>query len=200
MVARDECTYAIVDGERTRLSGAEEELLHQDPATLALFLKAGFRLEGSSGSEAIGLRFGDESYAPDELTQKLVDEGRLPAEHQQALAGWLEESLAQAKGNPDVLAAIAGTLWWYGDDAESLAAEAAVAGALRLQQTGEEVSALMAAGKDAEAQQLLTTNLDAALSEEERAILWRQVGLKHFGQDYWEAQLDDVIEQYGDKD
>jgi hypothetical protein len=262
-----ECVYAIVDGERIRLSGAEEELLDEDPAALALFLKSGFRLEGGSGS-SISLAFDGVSYATveeqigslerpeleelaeqlgvtapnayhyrpgelpqtladlsdedlralvldhledsddlpdslnltlDDLGQKLVDEGRLSAQDQQAFAGWLEESLAQAKGNPDVLAAIAGALWWYGNDAESLAADAAAAGALRLQQTGEQVSALMAEAKEDEAQRILTANMDAALSEEERAILWQQVGLQHFGQDYWEAELDGLIADYEDK-
>ncbi|MCT7376819.1 SAM-dependent methyltransferase [Chelativorans salis] len=255
----DECIYAIVDGERLRLSGAEEELLKNgDATTLALFLKAGFRFEGSSGS-SIRLAFDGVSYAnvedqigslerseleelaeqlgvtanagpltPDELqtladlsdgelralvldhledsddlpdglnptladlTQKLVDEGG-SAQDPLALAEGLEEMLAQAKGNSDVLATIAGTLWWYGNDAESLAADAAAAGALRLEHTAEQVSALMAEGKEEGARQLLTANMDAVLSEEERAILWQQVGLKHFGQDYWEEELDAII-------
>jgi hypothetical protein len=195
----DECVYAIIDGERVRLSGAEEELLNNgDATTLALFLKAGFRLEGGTGSEAIGLGFDGESYTPAELTQTLVAEGRLSAQDQQAVAGWLEEMLAQAQGNPDALAAIAGGLWWYGNDAESLAAEAAVAGALRLEQTGDAVSALLAEGKADEAQQLLTANMDAAVSEEERALLWQRVGLEHFGEDYWAAELDGFIADYED--
>ena len=252
--------YAIVDGERTRLSGAEEELLHADPVALALFLKAGFRLEGGSGG-SIGLAFDGVSYTtveeqigslerseleelagqlgvtapnadhyrPGELPQTLADlsdeelraavldhieaSGEIPdslsptpadlaqllageAQDQQALASWLEETLTQASGNPDALAAVAGGLWWYGKDAESLAADAAVAGALRLQQTEQQVSALIAEGKDDEAQRLLTGAMDAALSEAERAILLEEVGLRHFGEDYWAAELDGLIAAY----
>lgn len=58
------------------------------------------------GREAIGPAFRGESYAPAELTQRLVAEGRL--------SGRLEDMLAQDKGSPDALTAIAGDLWRYG--------------------------------------------------------------------------------------
>ena len=111
--------YAEIDGEILLLSGAEVELLNEDPVALALLLASGgFRLEGSSGDAEITLTLNGKEVSRDTLPQvsTLQDE-----DGAQVFLDFLDKTLDAAIGDSSALADLAQILWRFGDNSSEIA-------------------------------------------------------------------------------